>query len=845
LLVQTTSMKKCILPLLFLSFAVSITLNAQVKTNRRAIKPTFNTTSALQRHGISNTQSFSGLLREGFENISFPPTGWQTVNVSGPEVFLRSTLIPHTGVASAFCLYEQSAAYGEDWLIMPKFNVAATDSLHFWLGITDPGFPDSLYVLISTTDSALGSFTTKALILADGNGYPTTHYGFVKKDISLATYAGQSIYIAFRNWNVNGDGVSIDDVELGTPSAADVASISWDKPHVLGDSSQVPVATVKNVGTATQTFNVTMTITGGYTSTKTVTALAPGATDQISFSSWTPSVMGTNIVKMYTQLAGDGYMLNDTLIDTLHISHISNDDIKAISIDLPLKTGNVAQTPKATFRNNGYNTETFNVTMTITGGYTSTMTVTALAPFTTQQVSFASWTPTVIGNNNVKIYSQLAIDGNKTNDTLQNTIRVFQEFVNYGWTSKAPMPDKFFGNSSAFYHKGIYPNDTNVIFSLCGIDSTSAFSTENNAYSSLTNNWSAKAPVPLIRYDGSSQTVNGKIYFMGGFGPGYAPVNRNDIYDIATDSWSTGSTVPQSIADFASGVYKDSLIYIIGGMDTTGAATNNVHIYNTYTGAWTSGTTKTGIATYGVRCGVYQNKIVVVGGSDGTSPRTDATLGVINPASPNSITWSALANYPGYHVLHHSGNSVYKDELPLVIFTGGDTAGYSNLGVTYFTNETWGYDLLSNSWKIGPTKITGTNDNSNLLGAVFNDSLYMISVGGHGSTKPLNVNEWLNLGPDTTHILGINQTKLLLANIGVYPNPFNDKTTITLNLVKEQKVNVSVYDVNGRFISELNNKNLSEGNHTLVWNATNAASGIYVARIVIGNTVLNKKLIKN
>ena len=54
-----------------------------------------------------------------------------------------------------------------------------------------------------------------------------------------------------------------------------------------------------------------------------------------------------------------------------------------------------------------------------------------------------------------------------------------------------------------------------------------------------------------------------------------------------------------------------------------------------------------------------------------------------------------------------------------------------------------------------------------------------------------------------------------------------------------------MYDVNGRFIAELTNKNLSAGDHNLVWNANNAASGIYVARIVIGNTVLNKKLIKN
>ncbi|HWY37346.1 MAG TPA: T9SS type A sorting domain-containing protein, partial [Bacteroidia bacterium] len=599
-------------------------------------------------------------------------------------------------------------------------------------------------------------------------------------------------------------------------------------------------------GTSTQTFNVTMTLTGGYTSTKTVTALAPNATKQVAFNSWTPSVMGTNMVKMYTQLAGDGYRMNDTLIDTLHISHISNDDIKAVSINVPLKTGNTAQTPMATVRNNGFNTESFNVTMTITGGYTSTIPVTNLAPFATQQISFASWTPSVLGNNTVKFYSQLATDANKTNDTLQTVIQVFPAFVNYGWSSKPVMPDKFFGNASAFYHTGTYPNDTSIVFSLCGIDSTGAMGTINTAYSSLTNNWGPKSSAPYARYQGSAQTVNGKVYLMGGFVPGLAPSNRNDIYTIASNSWSIGSSMPQSIADFATAVYKDSLIYVIGGWDSTATPTNNVQIYNTYTNAWTSGTAKTGTATYGVRCGIYKNKIVAVGGSDGTSPKNEAVLGVINAAAPGTIAWSALPNYPGFPVLRHTGGSVYKDELPLIIFTSGDTAGYSNAGVTYFTNETWGYDLVANMWKIGPPKITGTNDNMNLLGAVFNDSLYMISVGGHGSTKPLRVNEWLNMGPDTSsHILGVAQKQVAALQVNVYPNPFNDKTTVTFDLAKEQKIVAGVYDVHGRLVAELANKIFSTGTYSLVWNSSSCASGIYMLRIVVGNAALNKKLIKN
>ena len=121
----------------------------------------------------------------------------------------------------------------------------------------------------------------------------------------------------------------------------------------------------------------------------------------------------------------------------------------------------------------------------------------------------------------------------------------------------------------------------------------------------------------------------------------------------------------------------------------------------------------------------------------------------------------------------------------------------------------------------------------------------MISVGGSNGVNSLNVNEWLNMGPDTAHALAINKTKSEAGNVGLYPNPFNEKTTIALTLEKEQTVSVSVFDIHGRFVTELCNKNLSGGNHNIVWNASNATSGVYMVRILIGNTVLNRKLIKN
>src|ERR1700752_3087823 len=106
-------MKKNLLFLIFLWLTFSVSVNAQTRGRKYFANPTNkkNTSIIAQRYGTLNTQSVSGIIREGFENASFPPVGWQTVNVSGPEVFLRSTLLPHSGIASAFCLYEQNASY--------------------------------------------------------------------------------------------------------------------------------------------------------------------------------------------------------------------------------------------------------------------------------------------------------------------------------------------------------------------------------------------------------------------------------------------------------------------------------------------------------------------------------------------------------------------------------------------------------------------------------------------------------------------------------------------------------------------------------------------------------------
>jgi predicted extracellular nuclease len=76
-----------------------------------------------------------------------------------------------------------------------------------------------------------------------------------------------------------------------------------------------------------------------------------------------------------------------------------------------------------------------------------------------------------------------------------------------------------------------------------------------------------------------------------------------------------------------------------------------------------------------------------------------------------------------------------------------------------------------------------------------------------------------------------------------YPNPFNPSTTINFTLAKEGYVNISVYDLNGKRIKTLIDKNMQSGNYTIAWDArnefnTSLASGKYYYTISIDNKIM-------
>ncbi len=91
---------------------------------------------------------------------------------------------------------------------------------------------------------------------------------------------------------------------------------------------------------------------------------------------------------------------------------------------------------------------------------------------------------------------------------------------------------------------------------------------------------------------------------------------------------------------------------------------------------------------------------------------------------------------------------------------------------------------------------------------------------------------------------GIDDTPLTSTfNSGCYPNPFTSLVTIWFDLPVSGKVKLSIYDLNGRCLSTLLDKELPAGRHQTDFSRGTQPPGIYFYRLQTGNKSVTGKLI--
>jgi hypothetical protein len=76
-----------------------------------------------------------------------------------------------------------------------------------------------------------------------------------------------------------------------------------------------------------------------------------------------------------------------------------------------------------------------------------------------------------------------------------------------------------------------------------------------------------------------------------------------------------------------------------------------------------------------------------------------------------------------------------------------------------------------------------------------------------------------------------------------YPNPFNNSTRITFAITESKPVRLEVYDSIGRRVQTLIDRQLESGFHTVTFDASGLASGMYIFRITTDQLTRSRKML--
>ena len=76
-----------------------------------------------------------------------------------------------------------------------------------------------------------------------------------------------------------------------------------------------------------------------------------------------------------------------------------------------------------------------------------------------------------------------------------------------------------------------------------------------------------------------------------------------------------------------------------------------------------------------------------------------------------------------------------------------------------------------------------------------------------------------------------------------YPNPFNPSTTISYDILSASEVSLKIYDLLGREVATLFSGQQPAGRHSVIFDARNLASGVYLCRLSSANFAATTRLL--
>ena len=252
--------------------------------------------------------------------------------------------------------------------------------------------------------------------------------------------------------------------------------------------------------------------------------------------------------------------------------------------------------------------------------------------------------------------------------------------------------------------------------------------------------WTTLAPVSPSPTEGMTvggvgQVIVGAYGFSSTLG---GNTNQTRLYNISTDSWSTGAAAPlPARADAASGdTTHGGFLYVIGGGNSS-VALSDLERYDPVLDAWIT-LAPMPTARAGAAAAVIDDGIFVIGGRQSTSGPCSGGpyLGTVEKYDIDTDTWSMVAPLPN----PRSDMAAVAHGGKIFVF-GGCTGTASAPSVT---KEVDMYDPQTNTW----TRLADmTTARASLVAGHSGDKVY--TIGGTDGVSALTVNEVYDISSDS------------------------------------------------------------------------------------------------
>lgn len=377
-------------------------------------------------------------------------------------------------------------------------------------------------------------------------------------------------------------------------------------------------------------------------------------------------------------------------------------------------------------------------------------------------------------------------------------------------------------------------------------------------YDIQSNSWKTGQSLPIALCSFGADTINGKIYVVGGGPSGWGIEKNLFVYDPTLDEWTQKASMAVSRRAPCAKSWNGKL-YVFGGYSGPNwTVVNSIEVYDPEEDHWTLLTPSQSPRTV-MGMSLYENQLLTFGGIIGYSGSTYNYTRTILSYNPSSNSWQSFHspgdNIPAYR---QAPVSVVADEK--VIIFGGfyDGAAQNNVWAyslknirqnmafrdTLLSSEGIEIDLskyFSHAVEEDLSYSICQGFNEELIDASIENSILKIDwIAQYGGRTEISLIVYDNEDTISSNSFTVDNTVGIQtyneSQLSVYPNPASTLAVIKYNIADAGKVSLEIYNSMGQVIEQFIMENIEAGYHTLEWSVEDYSSGLYFTVLKTSNS---------